>query len=83
MLIAYVEEGSTDLAVGLTYVAALLIVEFCRVLSYGATWAISYRTGIRVRGALLALLYKKLIRLPHLNKKTPAEVCSFFLFRRC
>ncbi|VDK64298.1 unnamed protein product [Anisakis simplex] len=45
------------------FIGPTCFVEFARVLSYGGTWAISYRTGIRVRGALLALLYKKLINI--------------------
>lgn len=51
-----------------------LQVEVARVLSYGATWAVSYRTGIRVRGALLGLLFKRLLSIRSLGKKTSAEV---------
>lgn len=42
---------------------------------YGATWAISYRTGIRVRGAVLSLLYKSLLSSKSLRSKNSAEVC--------
>jgi ATP-binding cassette, subfamily C (CFTR/MRP), member 5 len=45
-----------------------------RVLAYGATWAISYRTAIRTRGAVLALLYKKLLNAKTLRGKSPAQV---------
>lgn len=45
---------------------------------YGATWAVSYRTGIRVRGALLALLYKHLMNAKSLRGKTPAEIVNMF-----
>lgn len=61
-------------------------MEVARVLSYGATWAISYRTGIRVRGALLGLLFKRLLGARNLGKKNAAEVVflrldpSFALF---
>lgn len=57
-LIAYAEIGDRNLKYGIGLVVALLVVELCRVLSYGACWAISYRTGIRVRGAVLGLLFK-------------------------
>uniref|UniRef100_A0AAF5PL34 ABC transporter n=1 Tax=Wuchereria bancrofti TaxID=6293 RepID=A0AAF5PL34_WUCBA len=67
-----------NLGFGIFLAFAILIVETVRVLSYGATWAVSYRTGIRVRGALLALLYKKLINVRSLRTKTGAEVVNIF-----
>uniref|UniRef100_A0A915PRN9 Uncharacterized protein n=1 Tax=Setaria digitata TaxID=48799 RepID=A0A915PRN9_9BILA len=67
-----------SLGFGIFLAFAILIVEVARVLSYGATWAVSYRTGIRVRGALLALLYKKLINVRSLRTKTGAEVVNIF-----
>ncbi|CAG9533665.1 unnamed protein product [Cercopithifilaria johnstoni] len=67
-----------NLGFGIFLAFAVLIVETVRVLLYGATWAVSYRTGIRVRGALLALLYKKLISLRSLRTKTGAEVVNIF-----
>lgn len=44
------------------------------MLLYGATWAVSYRTGIRVRGAVLSLMYKNLMNSRSMRNKTPAEV---------
>ncbi|CAD5229343.1 unnamed protein product [Bursaphelenchus okinawaensis] len=57
---------------------AILLVEISRVLMYGATWAISYRTGIRVRGAVLTLLYKSLMNSKTLRDKTASEVVNIF-----
>lgn len=47
-LVGYVEDRHNRPAVsyGLYLAASLFIVEMCRVLSYGASWAISYRLGI-------------------------------------
>lgn len=39
---------------------------------------ISYRTAIRVRGALLTLLYKNLLNSKTLNSETPAEIVNVF-----
>lgn len=64
---------------GVFLAVSLLVVELCRVLFYGACWAVSYRTGIRVRGALLGLLYAKLVRLRGLAGRSPAEASSFLL----
>ncbi|VDD93650.1 unnamed protein product [Enterobius vermicularis] len=82
-LISFVEspdmKGKPDsLSYGMLCVFALLFVEFSRVLSYGGTWAVSYRTAIRARGALLAFLYKKLINVRTLRKKTAAEIVNVF-----
>ncbi|VDM45337.1 unnamed protein product, partial [Toxocara canis] len=82
-LVAFAERPPHDgselnLSFGLFLVFSILFVEFARVLSYGATWAVSYRTGIRVRGALLALLYKKLVNSRSLKKKTAAEIVNVY-----
>lgn len=70
--------GSINYQLGILLVFSILLVELARVLAYGATWAISYRTGIRVRGALLGLLFKKIINAKHLGDKSPAEIVNFF-----
>ncbi|EFX63846.1 ABC protein, subfamily ABCC, partial [Daphnia pulex] len=48
--------------------------ELMRVLLFGMSWAIAYRTGSRLRSAVMALLYKKVIRLPTLGDKSIGEV---------
>ena len=68
---------SKTLMDGIWLVIALLFVEIARVLSYGATWAVSYRTGIRVRGAVLALLFKRLAHARSLRNRTSAEVSVY------
>ncbi|VDK77147.1 unnamed protein product [Litomosoides sigmodontis] len=82
-LISFAEQPSLynvypNLGYGILLAFAILIVETIRVLLYGAMWAVSYRTGIRVRGALLALLYKKLIGVRSLGTKTGAEIVNIF-----
>ncbi|KAM3727270.1 Multidrug resistance-associated protein [Dirofilaria immitis] len=74
----HLSDASPNVVFGIFLAFAILMVEIARVLSYGATWAVSYRTGIRVRGALLALLYKKLINVRSLRTKTGAEVINIF-----
>ncbi|PIO67444.1 ABC transporter, ATP-binding protein [Teladorsagia circumcincta] len=69
---------SINYRIGFFLVFAICLVEIARVLSYGATWAISYRTGIRVRGALLGLLFKRLLNARSLGKKNAAEIVNMF-----
>ncbi|CAJ0582938.1 unnamed protein product, partial [Mesorhabditis spiculigera] len=81
-LISYAEQplkdGEVSYGYGFALATAVLLVEFARVLAYGATWAISYRTGIRVRSAVLGLLFKKLINSKtHLGGKS-AEIINMF-----
>uniref|UniRef100_A0A8L8KN48 Multidrug resistance-associated protein 1 n=1 Tax=Heligmosomoides polygyrus TaxID=6339 RepID=A0A8L8KN48_HELPZ len=72
------EGDSINYRYGFFLVFSICLVEVARVLSYGATWAVSYRTGIRVRGALLGLLFKRLLSIRSLGKKTSAEVINMF-----
>ncbi|CAB3400010.1 unnamed protein product [Caenorhabditis bovis] len=83
-LIAFAENPSRDendnvlYSYGMFLVLAIGLVEFARVLSYGATWAVSYRTGIRVRGAVLALLYKHVLNAKDLCGKSSSDVINIF-----
>ncbi|KAI6210597.1 ABC transporter, ATP-binding protein [Aphelenchoides besseyi] len=70
------EEGGLDYVSGLYLVIGILAVEISRVLMYGATWAVSYRTGIRVRGAVLSLLYKSLLSSKSLQSRNSAEIVN-------
>ncbi|EYC42852.1 hypothetical protein Y032_0515g2785 [Ancylostoma ceylanicum] len=72
------EGESVNYRLGISLVIAIGLVEVARVLSYGATWAISYRTGIRVRGALLGLLFKRLLGARNLGKRNAAEFVNMF-----
>uniref|UniRef100_A0A183C432 ABC transmembrane type-1 domain-containing protein n=1 Tax=Globodera pallida TaxID=36090 RepID=A0A183C432_GLOPA len=72
------DDGTPMYSYGFYMAISILMVEMLRVLAYGATWAVSYRTAIRARGALLALLFKRLMHAKSLRHKTPAEVVNHF-----
>ncbi|KRZ12469.1 Multidrug resistance-associated protein 5 [Trichinella zimbabwensis] len=57
---------------------AMLVVELCRVLSYGATWAISTRTALRARGAVLGFLFKRLMFQRETNEDSVGEIMNIF-----
>ncbi|KAI6191326.1 ABC transporter, ATP-binding protein [Aphelenchoides bicaudatus] len=69
-------DGSISYVNGLYLIFGILAVEISRVLMYGATWAISYRTAIRVRSAILSLLYKSLLNSKSLRSKNSAEIVN-------
>uniref|UniRef100_A0AC34GNF9 ABC transmembrane type-1 domain-containing protein n=1 Tax=Panagrolaimus sp. ES5 TaxID=591445 RepID=A0AC34GNF9_9BILA len=81
-LIAFVEDpkrtdsGGVDYIFGAYIVGTMLLVEISRVLLYGACWAVSYRTGIRVRGAVLSLMYKHLMNARTQRNHTPSEIVN-------
>uniref|UniRef100_A0A914Z986 Uncharacterized protein n=1 Tax=Panagrolaimus superbus TaxID=310955 RepID=A0A914Z986_9BILA len=81
-LIAFVEDpkrtdgGGIDYIFGAYIVGTMLLVEISRVLLYGACWAVSYRTGIRVRGAVLSLMYKHLMNARTQRNHTPSEIVN-------
>ncbi|CEF69745.1 Canalicular multispecific organic anion transporter 1 [Strongyloides ratti] len=71
-------DGNINYRAGFIFVGLLFAVEVARVISYGATWAISYRTGIRVRGAVLGLLYKTLLNVRSMKGKTASEIVNIY-----
>nr|CAD2160521.1 unnamed protein product [Meloidogyne enterolobii] len=71
-------DGSINYSTGVYFALAIFVVEILRVLAYSATWAISYRTAIRTRGAVLALLYRTLLGAKSMRVKSSAEVINIF-----
>ncbi|XP_003374495.1 putative ABC transporter, ATP-binding protein [Trichinella spiralis] len=63
---------------GIFLAFAMLVVELCRVLSYGATWAISTRTALRARGAVLGFLFKRLMFQRETNEDSIGEIMNIF-----
>ncbi|OUC42447.1 hypothetical protein D917_02935, partial [Trichinella nativa] len=70
------EEASIGYGIFLAF--AMLVVELCRVLSYGATWAISTRTALRARGAVLGFLFKRLMFQRETNEDSIGEIMNIF-----
>lgn len=64
---------------GALWAAGMAGCELMRVLLFGVSWGIAYRTGTRLRSAVMAMLYKKVIRLTTLGDKSIGEVHYFEL----
>lgn len=62
---------------GALWAAGMAGCELTRVLVFGVSWAVAYRTGTRLRSAVMTMLYKKLIRLTTLGDKSIGEVNQF------
>ncbi|XP_053314480.1 ATP-binding cassette sub-family C member 5 [Spea bombifrons] len=78
-LLEYTQQNDTDLAYALLLVFGLLLTEIVRSWSLALTWALNYRTGSRLRGAILTMAFKKILKLKNIKEKSMGElinVCS-------
>lgn len=73
-LLEYTEQGESDLAYGLLLVLGLLTTELVRSWSLALTWALNYRTGSRLRGAVLNLAFAKILRLRSVRDQSLGQV---------
>jgi ATP-binding cassette subfamily C (CFTR/MRP) protein 5 len=73
-LVQFVQDNDKVWWHGAILAAGMAGSELMRVLLFGMSWAIAYRTGSRLRSAVMALLYKKVIRLSTLGDKSIGEV---------
>ncbi|KAI9560845.1 ABC protein [Daphnia sinensis] len=63
---------------GALWAAGMAGSELTRVLLFGVAWGIAYRTGTRLRSAVMTMLYKKVIRLSTLGDKSIGEMINLF-----
>uniref|UniRef100_A0A672RNR7 ATP-binding cassette sub-family C member 5 n=1 Tax=Sinocyclocheilus grahami TaxID=75366 RepID=A0A672RNR7_SINGR len=75
-LLEYTQMSEPDLPYGLLLVLGLLATELIRSWSLALTWALNYRTGTRLRGAILTLAFHKILRLRSLREKTMGELIN-------
>ncbi|XP_065575832.1 ATP-binding cassette sub-family C member 5-like isoform X11 [Artemia franciscana] len=77
-LLEYAEDPEAHVSDGLIWAILLVICEFGRTFSFALVWGINYRTGIRLRSAVLSVLYQKLVKLPNLGDKSIGEIVNIF-----
>ncbi|XP_078693313.1 ATP-binding cassette sub-family C member 5-like [Branchiostoma floridae x Branchiostoma belcheri] len=75
-LLRYTESPDTNWPLGIGLVIAIFVTEEAKALCWVATWAIAYRSGIRVLGAILTLIFTKITRLRSLKDKTVGELVN-------
>lgn len=73
-LLEYTQMSEPDLPYGLLLVLGLLATELIRSWSLALTWGLNYRTGTRLRGAILTMAFHKILRLRSLREKSMGEV---------
>lgn len=73
-LLEYTQKSEPDLPYGLLLVLGMLGTELLRSWSLALTWALNYRTGTRLRGAILTMAFHKILHLRSLREKSVGEV---------
>ncbi|XP_065413698.1 ATP-binding cassette sub-family C member 5 isoform X4 [Chrysemys picta bellii] len=78
-LLEYTQQSESNLQYSLLLVFGILMTEIVRSWSLALTWALNYRTGVRLRGAILTMAFKKILKLKNIKDKSLGElinVCS-------
>ncbi|KAL4647043.1 multidrug resistance-associated protein 5 isoform X1 [Arapaima gigas] len=75
-LLEYTQRAQPDLPYGLLLVLGLLATELIRSWSLALTWALNYRTGTRLRGAILTMAFHKILRLRSIRDKSMGELIN-------
>ncbi|XP_036731041.1 ATP-binding cassette sub-family C member 5 isoform X1 [Manis pentadactyla] len=75
-LLEYTQVTDSDLKHSLLLVLGLLLTEVVRSWSLALTWALNYRTGVRLRGAILTMAFKKILKLKNIKEKSVGELIN-------
>ncbi|XP_066478700.1 ATP-binding cassette sub-family C member 5 isoform X2 [Tiliqua scincoides] len=78
-LLEYTQEMEPNVQYSLLLVFGIFMMEVVRSWSLALTWALNYRTGVRLRGAILTMAFKKILKLKSIKEKSLGElinVCS-------
>ncbi|XP_034989512.1 ATP-binding cassette sub-family C member 5 isoform X2 [Zootoca vivipara] len=75
-LLEYTQQTEPNLQYGLLLVFGLLMTEIVRSWSLALTWALNYRTGVRLRGAILTMAFKKILKLKYIKEKSLGELIN-------
>ncbi|XP_076590730.1 ATP-binding cassette sub-family C member 5 isoform X5 [Chaetodon auriga] len=75
-LLEYTQQEESDLVYGLLLVLGLLTTELIRSWSLALTWALNYRTGSRLRGAVLSLAFHKILKLRSIRDKSVGQLVN-------
>ncbi|KAL1465333.1 hypothetical protein WDU94_004915, partial [Cyamophila willieti] len=77
-LLVFSETADSTVWNGIFWAFCLTMSEVLRILFFTWSWALNYRTAVRLRAACMGLLYKKVIRLNSLGNKSVGELINLF-----
>ncbi|KAM6430098.1 LOW QUALITY PROTEIN: ATP-binding cassette sub-family C member 12-like [Liasis olivaceus] len=76
-ILQYSERGSRDSMKGIGLCVALFFTEFSKVVFWSLTWAVNYRTAIRVKVAVTTVAFEKLLSFKSLTQTSLGEMINF------
>ncbi|XP_011697102.1 PREDICTED: multidrug resistance-associated protein 5-like isoform X4 [Wasmannia auropunctata] len=77
-ILEHVESPEENFWDGIKWVFLLTLCDSLRAFFFTWTWNMNYKTGLRLKSACTALLYKKIIRLNSLGNKSTGEIINIF-----
>uniref|UniRef100_H3AXD2 ATP-binding cassette sub-family C member 5 n=1 Tax=Latimeria chalumnae TaxID=7897 RepID=H3AXD2_LATCH len=75
-ILQYIESQSEDLIYGVGLCIALFITELSKSFFFTLSWAINYRTAIRLKNAVSTLAFEKIVNLKTLTHISMGEVIN-------
>uniref|UniRef100_A0A4W3JDR1 ATP-binding cassette sub-family C member 5 n=1 Tax=Callorhinchus milii TaxID=7868 RepID=A0A4W3JDR1_CALMI len=75
-ILQYVDEKMDDLVYGIALCVALFSTELLKSFFFTLAWAISYRTGIRLKSAISTLAFTKVVHLNSLSSCSTGEIMN-------
>ncbi|KAJ1118458.1 hypothetical protein NDU88_006649, partial [Pleurodeles waltl] len=77
-LLEYSQALESDILHGLIITLGIIVVELIRSWSFALNWALNYRTGARLKGAVLTLAFKKILKLKNCKDLSVGELINMF-----
>lgn len=81
-ILQHIEAPEENFWDGIKWVLLLTLCDSLRAFFFTWTWNMNYRTGLRLKSACTALLYKKIIKLNNLGNKSTGEVRHSIYFTK-
>ncbi|XP_078592465.1 ATP-binding cassette sub-family C member 5-like isoform X2 [Branchiostoma floridae x Branchiostoma japonicum] len=75
-LLEYTESPDPDYRIGIALVLGMLFTELMRVCTINLVYILNYRTGIRLMGGTLTLVFEKILHLRSLKDKSVGELVN-------
>ncbi|KAL6256406.1 hypothetical protein P5V15_012519 [Pogonomyrmex californicus] len=77
-ILEHIESPEESFWDGFKWVFLLTMCDSLRAFFFTWTWNMNYKTGLRLKSACTALLYKKIIRLNSLGNRSTGEIINLF-----
>ncbi|XP_078514280.1 ATP-binding cassette sub-family C member 5-like isoform X2 [Lissotriton helveticus] len=77
-LLEYSQALESDFLHGIIITLGIIVIELIRSWSFALNWALNYRTGVRLKGAVLTLAFKKILKLKNCKDVNVGELINMF-----